>query len=127
MSALAAARQYLDRKARAEHPRGTFDGQRRWAPDAGERQACCRGIRPPSAAYPFSLMVHCRTKEHVAALHGLGVMQLVSALYVLTHWPTAAPAIMEAVTLAERLAGARIETSAVQRIARRIVEGGVTA
>jgi hypothetical protein len=56
------------RKSRAEHPTGKFDKQSRWYPDAAEHQECCDRVRKPSAAWPYSLMVHCRTKKHIARL-----------------------------------------------------------
>jgi len=53
---------------RESHPDGEFDKAGRWWPDEGERQECCEYIRSPSRAYPYSLMVHCRSREHVALL-----------------------------------------------------------
>jgi hypothetical protein len=29
---------------------------------------CCSGIRKPSVRYPYSLMVHCRTLQHIKNL-----------------------------------------------------------
>lgn len=62
---------YLARKDRTAHPTGEFDKRGRWYASATESQSCCAGIRTPSAAYPYSEMIHCRTIEHVAALHGV--------------------------------------------------------
>ena len=60
---------YAARKARSVHPEGTFDRARRWYPDARED---CDGdgsrTRTPSAAWPFSYMLRCRTRQHCAAL-----------------------------------------------------------
>jgi hypothetical protein len=62
---IAAAIEHLQLKARVIHPRGTFDSAKRWYPDT--QYACCEHIRCPSRNFPFSLIVHCRTVEHVAA------------------------------------------------------------
>jgi hypothetical protein len=64
----AAARMYLRRKHRLDHPVGEFDSGGRWYPTAAERQVCCIDIRAPSRAHPYSYMVHCRTAEHVCWL-----------------------------------------------------------
>ena len=52
------------RKDRVEHPAGSFDRQGRWFPAQEETQDCCRGLRSPSRAWPYSLLLHCRTKKH---------------------------------------------------------------
>ena len=61
-----AAREFLDRKARREHPAGSFDNGGRWYPADAERCDWCDTIREPSINYPYSLMVHCRTADHIA-------------------------------------------------------------
>ena len=66
-----AAVQYLRLQDREENPSGTFDDGGRWYPDAGEAQQCCQGIRQPSRSYPYSLMTHCRSVEHVALREGV--------------------------------------------------------
>lgn len=65
----AAARTYLLRQARLEHPDGHFDAAGRWHPRDGERCPCCTAVRPPSAAHPYTLNRHCRSAAHVAALY----------------------------------------------------------
>lgn len=62
---------FIARKDRSQHPDGEFDNKRRWYPSNAERQSCCAAVRTPSAAYPFSLMVHCRTADHIANLYGV--------------------------------------------------------
>lgn len=62
---------YLARKDRSVHPSGRFDSASRWQPSDAEWQPCCSRVRPPSRAFPYSLMVHCRTAEHIAALYGV--------------------------------------------------------
>ncbi len=64
-----AAEEYLARKERSAHPDGSFDRASRWYPSDDEWQDCCAGIREPSRAWPYSLMVHCRTLVHVANLY----------------------------------------------------------
>lgn len=67
------------RQNRAEHPSGDFDNARRWTPDDEEAQFCCRSIREPSRAWPYTLLTHARSVEHVARLRGLPVGLLRSA------------------------------------------------
>jgi len=71
---------YLARKDRSQHPDGHFDSKKRWYPSASEEQDCCRGIRTPSAAYPYSLLVHCRTAQHVAQRYGVEAQALKRAV-----------------------------------------------
>jgi hypothetical protein len=52
---------------RSVHPDGEFDKKQRWEPSAAERRPCCARVRTPSAAWPYSLLKHCRSIEHVAA------------------------------------------------------------
>ena len=61
-----AAREFLDRKARRSHPKGGQKSCGKWWPDEDERCGWCASIREPSCAYPWSLMHHCRTAEHLA-------------------------------------------------------------
>lgn len=76
MTPAEAATLYLARKDRASHPDGTFDKARRWAESDVEHQPCCSTIRTPSAAYPYSKLVHCRTLQHVANLTGVDEVAL---------------------------------------------------
>lgn len=63
---------YLLWRARAErcaHPEGHFDGGGRWYPSERERvDGFDSGLRSPSRAWPFSLLVGARTRKHAAAL-----------------------------------------------------------
>jgi hypothetical protein len=59
---------YERRRDRIDHPDGHSDGKR-WYPSDDEKCDCCRGIRSPSAAYPWSYMVHCRTRSHCTELY----------------------------------------------------------
>jgi len=62
----AIAEEYIALQDRVIHPDGSFDNGGRWYPETtGE---CCRGIRSPSRAHPYSYMVHCRTATHLACV-----------------------------------------------------------
>lgn len=65
---LNAVKEFLAREARSRNPDGFFDRGGRFFPSDKEACACCVGIRQPSKAYPFSLMNHCRSAEHIAHL-----------------------------------------------------------
>lgn len=71
-----AAGVYLRRRARLEHPRGSFDRKGRWWPDDGEEMLCCRAIRRPSRAWPYSLLWHCRSAAHVAVLYAVAPVEV---------------------------------------------------
>jgi len=58
-------------QSREIHPAGTFDKAGRWYPADSESADCCKGLRSPSRAYPYSLMTHCRTLKHVCTKYGL--------------------------------------------------------
>ena len=64
-----AVKSYIKRKYRIEHPQGTFDRAGRWYPDVDEKCECCWSIRQPSGQFPYSLMVHCRSAEHIVRLY----------------------------------------------------------
>lgn len=59
--------EYKSLKERRTNPDGYFDDGGRWWPSENEKQECCEGIRTPSRAYPYSLIVHCRSLRHVCA------------------------------------------------------------
>ena len=71
-----AYREFVARRDRQTHPNGKFDNGGRWYPSDTERQECCRGIRSPSKAHPYSYMTHCRTLAHVAQLYGVDEREL---------------------------------------------------
>lgn len=73
---LTAARLFVSRKNRESHPQGEFDKQKRFYPNQSELQDCCSEIRRPSAAYPFSLMVHCRSAKHIANMFDVSEKEL---------------------------------------------------
>ena len=66
----AIAQEYFDRQARRSHPDGLLDKAGRWYPSEAEECKCCKDIRRPSRAYPYSYMSHCRSVEHVSNLFG---------------------------------------------------------
>lgn len=71
-----AVNEYINRQERITHPIGVFDNGGRWYPGEDEEQACCKSIRHPSRAYPYSKMNHCRTITHVANLFGVTVKDI---------------------------------------------------
>ncbi|MHB1701716.1 MAG: hypothetical protein ACYCSN_16615 [Acidobacteriaceae bacterium] len=71
-----AAREYLDRKARISHPEGARDSAGRWYPSKAEWQDCCDKVRDPSRNWPWSLLTHCGSAEHVAELFGVDAADL---------------------------------------------------
>jgi type II secretory pathway pseudopilin PulG len=71
-----AAREYADRQTRNTHPDGKADKAGRWHPTPAEAQPCCRGIRTPSRAWPWSYMTHCRTIAHLANLYDVNITDL---------------------------------------------------
>jgi hypothetical protein len=73
-----AATRYLDLQSRKTHPRGVFDKAGRWMPH--KEQECCKSIRTPSRAWPWSLMLHCRTMAHVAQDTGYALSTLRAAV-----------------------------------------------
>lgn len=75
-----AYQEWRSHQGRITHPIGSFDSQSRWYPAAEERRSCCGAIRSPSAAYPYSLLTHCRSIEHVAHVHGVVARDLRSRI-----------------------------------------------
>ncbi len=71
-----AARLYLDRQARRDHPAGYFTNGEKWYPADDERCWCCKFIREPSRKWPWSLNKHCRSIEHIAALSNVDATDL---------------------------------------------------
>ena len=78
-----AANEYILRQARVSHPLGRFDRGGRWYPNQGEKQACCDTIRYPSRRWPYSLMKHCRTAQHISMLCGVNLKSLRQATRLL--------------------------------------------
>ena len=66
----AVALETLYRRYRISHPLGRTDNGGRWLPSDAERCDCCDGIREPSRSWPYSLMTHCRTADHMARSSG---------------------------------------------------------
>ena len=93
-----AAREYLARQKRESHPEGSFDNAQRFRPSQQERQDCCNDIRPPSRAYPFSYMKHCRSAEHVANLFNVDVTKLRHRARELKATEMETPAVLDTPT-----------------------------
>lgn len=66
-----AIEEFRNRRNRTSHPKGKIDNGGRWYPSETEKCDCCKVIREPSRAYPWSLMIHCRTMRHVANLFSI--------------------------------------------------------
>ena len=81
---------YLRRKNRTEHPDGVFDKRGAWYPSIEERRECCGQIRSPSRAYPYSLMLHCRTAVHIAKLYSIQGYQITDRMVKTGKIPKAA-------------------------------------
>jgi hypothetical protein len=65
---------FVARQERRTHPSGRQDNGGRWFPSNSEECDCCKSVRSPSKAFPWSYMTHCRTKKHVIQLiNKLGV------------------------------------------------------
>ena len=73
---MAAALEYIARKDKKSRPEGRSDHGGRWRPLEAERQPCCQGIREPSRAWPLTLLDHCRSAGHVAALFDVDALEL---------------------------------------------------
>lgn len=65
-----AANEYGMRRARLTHPDGELDKGGGWYPSEYEECECCEYLHEPSRAWPWSLMLHCRTARHVAVQTG---------------------------------------------------------
>lgn len=65
---------YAARRDRAEHPEGEFDKRGRWYPSSAEDCGDVGGyVRSPSANWPYSYMLRCRTKSHCRRLIFAGI------------------------------------------------------
>lgn len=75
-----AAHEAFRRKNKTSHPYGSFKNNGTWLPSDKEKQSCCDSIRTPSVKYPYSLMTHCRTIEHIANLYNVDKKELKQAI-----------------------------------------------
>ena len=66
---------YFRRKNREASPSGRWDGKK-WFPTERERQPCCEEVRRPTRSFPYSLLAHCKTIKHLAALHSVDEKRL---------------------------------------------------
>lgn len=71
-----AIEEYLDRRERVVDPIGRFDRAGRWYPDPVED--CENWGRGPTRAYPYSILVHCRSAKHCAWLYGVEVQKILA-------------------------------------------------
>ncbi|MFT9015100.1 MAG: hypothetical protein ABF990_05105 [Acetobacter sp.] len=70
---VAAAVEYMRRKARKVHPPGTFDNAGRWYAD--EKTCAVALCRSPSRAWPYSQMKAARTVAHVAEVFDVSAFE----------------------------------------------------
>lgn len=91
---VAAAETYERRRARLEHPAGSFDRAGRF--DLAEPMH--KPVRPPSRRFPYSELLHGRTLGHCAFLTGAdeadtrAVVSLLDALAAEGRWSPSTPA-----------------------------------
>lgn len=116
---------------RDRHPDGGTEGPRWWPSDA-ERQECCSFVRTPSRAFPWTLMQHCRTAEHVAALTGTdaALVAQVARLLAKTSDSTALMTVVEkygidVAVLVEKSAMPASEVLRRRKVTRRILRDAV--
>lgn len=68
---------YLARRDGRALPEGKLDRiGRRFELAPGERRWCCYPIRPPSYAWPHSLLMHAKTARHCAVLKDVDLDRL---------------------------------------------------
>ena len=95
-----AARCWIARHDRDEHPSGGWDDAGRWYPTTAEAQPCCKHVVGPSRAHPYRVMQHCRSAGHVAFLFDVDERELRRAVRRLQSdaeppSPTIAPPAVE--------------------------------
>jgi hypothetical protein len=66
-----AAREYLERRTAWPHSKGQVKSCGKWYPNADEKCCVCNSIRPPSCAYPNSLLKHATTMFHICDKYGV--------------------------------------------------------
>jgi len=69
-----AAAYQLKLASREINPCGFFDKAGRWFPSI--ETVSSASIRQPSRAFPYSLMVHCRTAKYIAQVQGIDLAEL---------------------------------------------------
>lgn len=75
MTEIEVAVEYLKRKYRYTYPDGHSKGKK-WYPYEIEHAKCCDTIRSPSNAYPWSLMIHCKSLKHLCTLHDANISKV---------------------------------------------------
>lgn len=71
---------YLKRKNKRNYPEGRLDNGGRWYPHDSERQDCCSNVRQPSRTWPWPLLKHCCSLEHVCNLYKVDKKEVRSRL-----------------------------------------------
>ena len=70
----------MGRMQRSIRPEGKFDSGGRWYPSDVEICSCCNSIRSPSRAYPYNLLKHCSTVNHMAVKLNVDITELRKAI-----------------------------------------------
>ena len=92
-----AALVYVLRSKGKIYPKGTFDRKQRWYPSDEEECSCCSNIRRPSAAFPYSLLSHCKTRKHVARLYGVEEKRINDIIRILESYDVITPEFLRLV------------------------------
>ena len=97
-----AALDYNALKNRKMNPAGEFDNGGRF--HLGRKCDCCRSIRSPSRAYPYSEMLHGRSSVHVATIHGVKdyASEVKSYAKLMEKYPSLAHSLDMAIVLASQ-------------------------
>lgn len=72
--AFKAAVDFLMCRLGLRHPSGHKDSGGRWYPET--EYDCCKSIRSPSRAFPWSYYTHCKSAIHIANEYGVSVEEL---------------------------------------------------
>jgi hypothetical protein len=99
-----AALDYNALKNRKVNPAGSFDNGRRFY--LAHKYDCCKGIRSPSRAYPYSQMTHGSSSVHIANIHGVEPLESEVKSYarLMEKYPTLAESHDIAIVLVSQAA-----------------------
>jgi len=70
-----AVKEYNRRKNGGFLP-GYTDKAGRFYSEPSDVCECCKSIRTPTTAWPFSILHHCKTAKHIATLYGIEEKEL---------------------------------------------------
>lgn len=72
-----ALKDLINKQNRRTNPWGEFDKAGRFYLDDAEEQKCCFSVSSPTKRFPYSLMKHARSAEHIANKHNVPKIDLV--------------------------------------------------